>query len=303
MPAVTQIPEHFPIEFGTNWEHLCQQKMSKARELVVIDQVRGKEKTGNQIGSVEMSKVLIRAGDTVISDTPLVKRWLRPYPHEKADLLGEWDAEYLGEIALPQSEILQAHAMAYGRLLDRTIVEAAVGTAYTGETGTTAVPLPSGQKVAFNYVESGSTAASGLTIAKLRAAKYILDDNECDEDDPRTILLGAKQLQDLLRTTEVTSADYNTVKALVAGQIDTFMGFRFKRVDKSFFAYDAGNDRRKIVAFARSGIHLSDSGRKVHVDVRPDKSHALQLRTVASVGASRWDEDKVVEIDCDESPA
>jgi hypothetical protein len=299
MPAVTQVPEFFPTEFGTNWEHLVQQKLAKLKEYVSVDTVRGKEKSYNQVGPVEMSRVLVRAGDTTITDTPLAKRWLRPFPHEKGDLLDEWDSEYLGEIALPQSEILQAHAAAYARTCDRLIVEAAVGTAYTGETGTTATVLPSAQKVGVDYVESGSPATSGLTIAKLRAAKFILDDGEVDDEDPRIIALSAKQLQDLLRTTEVTSADYNTVKALVAGQIDTFLGFKFRRVSKSFFATASGG-LRYIVAYAKSGIKLTDSGRKSYVDIRADKSHALQLRTVASIGATRMEEAKVVEIACDE---
>jgi hypothetical protein len=299
MPAVTQVPEFFPTEFGTNWEHLVQQKLSRLKEFVSVDTVRGKEKSYNQVGPVEMSRVLVRAGDTNITDTPLAKRWLRPFPHEKADLLDEWDAEYLGEISLPNSEILQAHAAAYARTCDRLIIEAAVGTAFTGETGTTSVPLPSSQKVAVDFVESGSTANSGLTIAKLRQAKFILDDANVDEEEPRILALSAKQLQDLLRTTEVTSADYNTVKALVAGQINTFLGFTFRRVDKSFFATASGG-LRYIVAYARSGIKLTDSGRRSYVDIRADKSHALQLRTVASIGAARMEEAKVVEIACDE---
>jgi hypothetical protein len=299
MPAMTQIPEFFPTEFGTNWDHACQQKISKIRDVVMVDTVRGKEKTGNRLGPVEMTKVIVRAGDTNITDTPLEKRWLRPYPHEKADLLDEWDSEFLGEVALPQSETLQSHAMAYGRALDRVILEAATGTAYNGETGTNPIVLPAGQKVAVNYVETGSPANSGLTIAKLRAAKFILDDNDVDDDDTRTIAVSAKQLQDLLKTTEVTSADYNTVRALVAGQVDTFLGFKFRRVSKNLLA--TSSTTRFCVAIARSGIRLADAGRKVHVDVRADKSHALQLRTVASIGAARWDEKKVVEIACSEA--
>lgn len=303
MTANTQIPEYFPIEFGLQWEHQCQQKISKLKDIVIVDKVSGKEKTGNKIGPVEMTPVVVRAGDTNITDTPLEKRWLRPYPHEKADLFDEWDKENLGEIALPDSEVIQAHAMAYARALDRTIIAAATGTAYNGETGTNPVSLPSGQKIAVNHVESGTPVSSGLTIAKLRTAKYIFDDNDIDDDEPKVIVVSARQLQDLLRTTEVTSADYNTVKALVNGTINEFLGFTFKRVSKDFFEYDQGSDVRKIVAFAKTGIHLSDSGRNVHVDVRADKSHALQIRTVASIGAARWDEKKVVEIACDESPA
>jgi hypothetical protein len=58
----------------------------------------------------------------------------------------------------------------------------------------------------------------------------------------------------------------------------------------------------RCVAYVKSGVKLADAGRKVHVDIRPDKSHALQIRTVASLGATRMEEKKVVSIECDESP-
>lgn len=300
MAATTQIPEFFPTEFSTNWNHLVQQKLSKLREFLSIDTIRGKEKKYNQIAPVEMTQITTRADVTNVTDTAMAHRWIRPLQYEKADLLDEWDSELLGEIALPQSELIMNHAMAYARAVDKLALAAAVGTAATGATGATSTALPAGQQIGATYVESGSPATSGLTIGKLRRAKFILDDNQVDEDDVRIVACSAAQLQDLLRTTEVTSSDYNTVRALVNGQLDTFLGFKFRIVDKSFFAYDAGTGIRKVVAYAKSGLKLADSGRKVHVDIRPDRSHSLQLRTVASLGAVRMEEKKVVEVACDE---
>lgn len=300
MSAISQIPQYFTTEFTSNWEHLLQQKVSKLRELVSVESVRGKEKTFNQMASVEMTKITARASDTNISDVTLAKRWLRPYPYEHATLFDEWDAEYLGEVSLPQSETVNNHAMAYMRTCDKVIIDAALGNAYTGETGVTATALPAGQKVAVDYVETGSAANSGLTIAKLRQAAYLLNDAEVDDSDPRVIVVSAKQIQDLLRTTEVTSADYNSVKALVQGQLDTFMGFKFRRVSSSLLPYAAATGIRTCFAYVRSGLKLADAGRKVHVDIRADKSHALQIRTVASLGATRMEEKKVVEIAADE---
>jgi hypothetical protein len=189
--------------------------------------------------------------------------------------------------------------MAFARKCDEIILAAAVGTASTGATGTTNTVLPAGQKIAHDFVESGTAATSGLTIAKLRQAKFILDDADVDEDDPRIIAVSPRQLQDLLRTTEVTSADYNTVKALVAGQLDTFMGFKFRVVNKAFFTL--ASSRREVVAYVKSGLRMTDAGRRVHVDIRPDRSHSLQIRTTASIGATRMEEKKVVQISCSEA--
>ena len=302
MPAMSFIPAHFTTQFDAVWQHLCQQKLQKLREYVMIDTVRGKEKSYNQFGPLDFQPVTVRAGDTRITDGVGAKRWLRPYPFDLANLYDEWDETFLGDVVLPQSDTVEAHGYGYGRLLDRTAINAALGTAYTGETGVTPVTLPAGQQIGVNFVETGATANSGLTIGKLRQAKFLLDDAEVDEEETRVCACGAKQLQDLLRTTEVTSSDYNTVRALVEGKVDTFLGFRFRRVSSSFLPYNAGTDVRTVPVWAKSGIKLSDSGRRVHIDIRVDKSHALQIRSVAAVGATRMEEVKVVAIDCDQSP-
>jgi hypothetical protein len=70
-------------------------------------------------------------------------------------------------------------------------------------------------------------AASGLTLAKLIEAKEILDSGNVDPSIPRYIACSPKQVTDLLNNTTVTSSDYNTVKALAMGEINTFVGFNF----------------------------------------------------------------------------
>ena len=198
MPAMKDIPSHFVTEYATNWEHLAQAKMTKMRECVTVDTVEGKEKKYNQFDSTEMDPVSVRAGDTRISDTNLPARWLRPYPMDKAYLFDEWDERFLGSVVLPQSESVQSHAYAYNRAVDRTIIKAALNIAYTGEIGVDATPLPPSQSVAVNFVETGAPGANlGLTIGKIRQAKYLLDAADVDDEDPRYMGITAKSLQDL----------------------------------------------------------------------------------------------------------
>jgi Phage capsid protein len=303
MPAMKDIPAHFVTEYASNWEHLCQQKMSKTRECVTVDTVHGKEKKYNQFDTTEMDPVTVRAGDTRISDTNLPARWLRPYPLDKAYLFDEWDEDFLGEVVLPQSESIANHGFAYNRAVDRTVIKAALNVAYTGEIGVDATPLPAGQVIAVNFVETGAPGANlGLTIGKLRQAKFMLDNADVDDEDPRYLAITAKSLQDLLRTTEVTSSDYNTVKALVEGTVNSYLGFTIKRISNKIMPLDAVTDIRTCVAWAKSGIKITDSGKEVQIDRRPDKSNALQIRTVALLGGTRMEEVKVVSILCDESP-
>lgn len=300
MSALVQIPEHYTTQFDANWRHLVQQKNSRLREYVTLDSISGKEKSYNQLSEAAMQLITSRSGETRISDQATAKRWIRPKAYDTAKLFDEFDEQLLGEVVLPTSPVVQSHAAAYARTADQVIIDALGGTAYTGETGVTATTLPNSQKVAKDYVETGSTANSGLTIAKLRAAKYILDSNEVDEEEERIIVVSAKQLQDLLQTTQVTSVDYNSVKALVDGNVNTFMGFKFRR--SQLLPLASATDVRSVYVYVKSGIVLAERGLKTHMDVRTDLSHSLQIRSVASLGAARLEEKKIVEIACDESP-
>ena len=301
MSAMETIPQHYVTQFATNWEHLVQQKQSKLREYVTLDLIQGKEKSYNQLDEAEMREITTRAGDTVVQNQGTAKRWNRTKGYDATKHFDEFDDALLGSVVLPTSEVVVSHASAYHRKCDELIARAAVGVAYTGEDGVDPVSLPNSQQVAVNYVESGSPANSGLTVAKLRHASFIMNEAELDEDEERIFVAGPKQLEDLLRTTEVGSEDYNSVKALVEGKLQTFMGFKFRWTKRT--VYDSGTDIRTCFAYVKSGIVLSDSGHKVHMDVLPTKSHALQIRSVARLGAARNQEKKVVAVFCDQSPS
>ena len=297
--VLTNVPNHFTTQFDSNWKHLVQQKNSKLKEYVTLDSIEGKEKSYNQLDATSMTQITDRSKDTRITDQAMAKRWIRPQQYDCAKLVDEWDEQLLGEVVLPTSPIIQSHAAAYARTCDKVIIDALGGSASTGPTGIVQTTLSAGQKIGPNYVESGTAPNSGLTIAKLRAAKFLFDSNEVDEEEERILVVSAKQLQDLLRTTEVTSADYNTVRALVDGSLNTFMGFKFRRSQQLPFQATT-TDIRLCYAYVKSGIVLAERGLKTMMDVRPDLSHSLQIRSVASLAAVRMEEKKVVEIACDE---
>jgi hypothetical protein len=296
--VLTNVPNHFTTQFDSNWKHLVQQKNSKLKEYVTIDSIEGKEKSYNQIDATSMTQITDRSKDTRISDQAMAKRWIRPTQYDCAKLVDEWDEQLLGEVVLPTSPIIQSHAQAYARTCDSIIIGALGGAASTGPTGIVQTALPAGQKVGVQFVETGAGGVNlGLTIAKLRAAKFLFDSNEIDEEEERIMVVSAKQLQDLLRTIEVTSQDYNSVRALVDGALNTFMGFKFRRSQ----LLPKTTTVRSCYAYVKSGVILAERGLKTHMDVRTDLSHSLQIRSVASLAAVRMEEKKVVEIACDEA--
>jgi Phage capsid protein len=280
----TQITTAFVEQYSANIQLLSQQSGSRLRDKVRLETVVGKNAFFDQIGSVTASVRSSRHSDTPQSDTPHSRRRVSLVDYEFADLIDDLDKVRL--LADPTSSYAQAAANAMGRAMDDAIIAAATGTAYTGAAGGTSTSLGSGQIIS----ESGT---DGLTIAKLRAAKKILDLGDVDPSIARYIIVGPKQIDDLLGTTQVTSSDFNTVKALAMGDINTFMGFNFVVSNRLNLA----TSKRDCIAFAQDGLLLA-VGKDVtaRIDERSDKGYATQVYYSTAFGATRMEEAKVVKI-------
>jgi hypothetical protein len=298
---LTQLPEHYQTDFGDNWEHLVQQKESRLEGKCQRVTVKGKERTFSQLGKSRMRLITTRNGKTVPSDTEMAKRWLRPKGYDEVTFIDEFDKVALGELPTPESEHVTAHAMAAKRTMDQVLIDALEGTSYIGEDGTDAVDLGNGQKVAVNYVQSGSAVNSGLTLAKLARAKYILDKAEV-ETEGRYFVHTAKQLNDLLvNVVQIQSSDYNNVKALVDGVVNRFMGFEF--VMTELLTLVTATDVRTCIAYQRDGVALGIGVEKsAKISIRDDLNETIQIRTKMLIGATRKEEERVVLVYCDESP-
>jgi hypothetical protein len=284
-----QITTAFVEQYAANLLHLSQQKGSRLRGAVRLEQVTGRNAYIDRIGQVAARKRTSRHGDTPQLDTPHSRRRVSLSDYDWADLIDDLDKVRL--LIDPASAYSQAGAWAMGRAMDDEIIAAFTGTAYAGVDGTSSVALPAGQKV--------SASASGLTVAKLLSAKEILDGNDVDESIARYVAVTSKQVSDLLNTTEVKSSDYNTVKALAQGELDSFLGFKFIRTER--LGLD-GSGNRRIVAWAQDGVSLAlGKAPTARIDERTDKNYATQVYYSMAIGATRLEEEKVVEIACVES--
>ena len=283
-----QITTAFVEQYKSNVFHLAQQKGSKLRDAVRTESVVGKSHFFERIGSTAAVKRTSRHADTPRVDTPHSRRKVTMDDYDWADLIDDSDKVRL--LISPQSEYAKAGAYAMGRTMDDVIIAAATGNAFGGVSGGNSIPLPAGQKIAH-----GST---GLTIAKLISAKEKLDAANVDPDEARTIVCSAKQISDLLGTTQITSADFNSVKALVQGDIDTFMGFKFIRSER--LGLDSNNNRQ-VLAFTNTSMGLA-LGKDIQTKIseRADKNYSTQVYLCMTIGATRVEDEKVIEIACTE---
>ena len=296
------IDTFYPVTFQTSFDQVLQQMDSRLLTAVTRADFTGKKKWFNLLNDSEAQDILTRKGDTPDGELDASKYWITQRPKEKVTTFDEWDKHFLGTIVLPTSDEVQSHAMAFNRAIDDVLIASMDATRYIGEDGTTTDAFPAGQSIASNYVETGSTAQSGLTLGKLRRAKYLMDVSEVPTQG-RYIVIGAQQEQDLLRDTNLTSADFNTVKALVDGQVDTFLGFKFLKSQRlPIGTVSAVADIRSCFAFHSSAIKFAMSDRQTRMDILPQRRHALQIRSTMMLGAVRTENEKVVRIYSDETP-
>ena len=288
----SEITTAFVQQYSANVQMLAQQMGSRLRAAVDVETITGKNAYFDQVGVTAAQVRSSRHADTPQIDTPHSRRRVSLADYEWADLIDDQDKVRM--LIDPTSSYAKAAAAAMGRSMDDVIIDALGGTAYTGEAGGTSTSLPSTQKFAT------SQQTDGLTIAKLLDAKKKLDLKDVDPSLKRYVVCGATQISDLLNTTEVKNSDYNTVKALAMGQVNSFLGFEF--IMSNRLDFDATyTDDRLVFAFTEDAVKLA-VGKDItaRIDERADKSYSTQVYCCMSIGATRMEEEKVVQIPCDE---
>jgi len=284
-----EITTAFVEQYSANIHTLAQQRGSRLMGATRIESVRGKNAFFERIGATAAQQRTTRHGDTPLMNTPHSRRRVSLTDYDWADLVD--DLDMVRTLIDPTNAYVNAGGMAMGRSIDDVIIAAMFGTAYSGVDGSTSVSFPAGNQIAHG--------SAGMTITKLRTAKRLLDENEKDPSLRRFCALSAKQIQDLLATTEVTSSDFNTIKALVHGEINTFLGFEFIRTER---LDTDGGTARNCCAWTEDAIILGMGATPVaKISERADKNHSTQVYYSMALGSTRLEEEGVIQIACTEA--
>jgi len=184
-----------------------------------------------------------------------------------------------------RSELVQVLGNAIGRRQDQLILNALAN---------------SGTSLAVGNDVGG--ADTNMNVAKLRQAKGLMDKNNVPPTD-RGIIIHSNGLQSLLAETAVTSSDFNTVKALVNGELDTFLGFKFHVIGdrtEGGLAIDGSLDRT-CFAFHKDAIGYGEGiAPKTEINYIPEKTSFL-VASMFSAGATTIDAEGIVSIVARES--
>lgn len=291
-----QAPTWMVEQYKSTVYHLSQQKGSRLRRAVRTETVVGKNAFYDQLGTTEMRERTSRHADTPRMDVPHARRRVSLTDHDWAELIDNEDQ--IRMLADPTSPYAEAAAMAAGRAIDRKIIAAADGTAYTGVDGSTSTAFDTAMIVDVQTVWPGVSAAdTGLNVAKLIAAAELLASNNVDPDDEMFLVPNRKQISSLLKDERMISADYNRLFPLMEGQIMKYMGFTI--IPTQLIGTDSNADH-KVLFWAKGGMLLG-IGKDIttRIGERADKSYATQVFCALTIGATRMEEARVGYIECD----
>tara|TARA_R110000822_G_scaffold103990_3_gene230688 strand:- start:1756 stop:2628 length:873 start_codon:yes stop_codon:yes gene_type:complete len=282
----------FVEQYSANVQHLVQQDGSKLRGLVREEAVVGKNAFFEQIGATAARRRPSRHSDTPRIDTPHSRRRVSLEDFDWADLIDDEDKVRM--LIDPTSQYAQAAAKAMGRAMDEVLIDSALGTAYTGVSGSTSTAAQTAL----------GDQTSNMNLDSLLAIKDNFDSNDVP-DEGRVIVCTSSQIKSLLNTTEIQSADFNTVRALARGEVDSFMGFKFisingTRIDGTKLIPVASSNRR-CFAFQGDGLLLGvGKDMNTKISERADKNYATQVFCSMSIGGTRMEEARVLEVPCSE---
>ena len=181
-----------------------------------------------------------------------------------------------------RSELVQVVSKSIARRMDQIMIDALNAAA-----GTTAVATSIGG------------ATTNMNIEKLRATAKAMNQNNVPSEG-RHLLMHASQLDALLGETEITSQDFASVKALVQGEINTFMGFKILTVGDRDEGGLPKPSTRTCFAWHKDSMGYAESmAQKTEVNYVPEKTSFL-VSSMFSAGSVSIDGAGIVKIACTE---
>lgn len=283
--------------YEENYRHALQQRQSVLSPCLLTGSMTGEKKRFTYIGKASMVERGDSNGDTKWQSLDFDSRWVGRRIFDFPVLIDEF-ADIESALTDPTSDIMKAGIMAANTRKDVVIKEAFDATVYTGKNGETPVAFPS-ENIIDVQLGSGSSASNQpLNLAKLKEVRARLLEAEVPPEDTFYFVCSPRQINALLDDDHVTSTDYNAVRALCNGSVDSFMGFKFI----VYNGLDIESGVRSCFAWASSSMQLVISKEmKVKGPVEiPTKNFQTGLEITMALDAVRLYDQAVYKVPCAE---
>ena len=284
-------------QYKENVLQALAQRISRLEPCVLVDGgMTGHKSRYEYIGKALMTEITGRWTDTAFTDDVFYNRWLITKTFQKSSVLNQ--DNLLELLTDPTSKVVEAAAQAGKRQKDLSIIAGLTANALSGENAEVSTPFPPAQIIGIQYAGGGKD--TGLTVDKLKLAKYMLDKAEVEDND-RYMAISAAQLKDMLTQDQIISSYYNDIKALEAGQVRTFLGFTFTRTELLPWT-GATTNLRKCFAFSKQAVQMGIC-KDIAVESAkvPQKNFDFLVQTRLRIGAIRLFDEGVIEVDCSET--
>lgn len=280
---VINIQNDYIQTFESNVRHLAQQGESLLRNKVTEKATNGKNHNWDRLAPTAAVQKVAKRVATPYQDGDWTRRVSAAQTWHWADSYEEEDIVQM--LLDPSSNLARNGASAMKRAADDLIIAQATIAALNGDATTTA--LPAGQII--------GTGAAEITFDNILHINQIFQTNNIDADVPRCIAIGPKQVRSLMRTVEVTSSDYQNMKALAGnGYLPNFLGFSWVVTNR--LVVPAAN-QLNCLAFTPYAIGLQvNSDIKTQVAIDPSNSFLYAVYMQFTMGAVRVEDEHMVKL-------
>lgn len=185
----------------------------------------------------------------------------------------------------PNAPVTQNLSMAMKRKVDDIIIAAGAGSSRDGD-GTAVVYDTTNRQI--------GSATTVISLDTILAVQEQFAQADVDPDLPKVFVIGPTQQRKLMQLLEVTSSDFQSMKALATGRLPNFMGFDWV-VSNRLTSPGAGEIYCQAFTKKAIGLHVS---RDIQAEVaqRADMSFAWQFYTVASMAAIRVEDEHMCRV-------
>jgi hypothetical protein len=295
------LPKLFTTQFSTVLAIKLQQRQSKLRGRCMEGFHTGKQASPIQyIGAIQMKPPAGRFAPIGRQDVDFTRRWVFPVDRDANQLIDTFDK--LKTALEPTSQYSDVAAAAVAREWDDRLIGAAFATASLGVDAsafTTETFSTASWQIASTF---GSTAASGLTVAKMIEAKRIFRKAQVDlEAESLTWVTNSQGESDLLNQVQVVSTEFSDKPVLQEGKVTRFMGFDIVYSER----LTSSSNVRQNIPFVKSGLYLGIwKDTENDVDRRKDLSGLpYQIYTMMSSGATRLEPGRLLQVLCADTSA
>lgn len=253
------------------------------------ESVKAEEFFFHKLGAFELLEKEGRNSPTPYLDPVHSRRKMTTAAFHGALFIDDFDTDR-SVISGLESDYMDGLIAAAKRKKDQVLIAAATGTAYEGKDGTTAVTFPAAQQIA-----SGST---GLSSTKLLNGLEIIKGNDVDPDEKLYCAITAAQENDLMLDEKIINNDYSQGAVLDKGIVGRWGNINFIRSEQLLLN---GSNERRVLLYTEKALGLGiarDITMKVGDNVANSFTKTLYLKL--DIGATRIEDEKIVEIACTE---